>query len=377
MLVGIGDDAAVVEPERNRLEVLSVDALVEGVHFDRAFTPPDAIGHRALAVNLSDLAAMGAAPRSRCSRWRCRRAAARRLRRDRSTASPRLPRGTRRTWPAATSRGRPDRLMIDVTVVGTVKRRQVLTRGGARPGDELYVTGTIGAAAAGPRDARRLAPPTRPADRPDPRDRFDVLTCIAATCVRSRASAWATAGAATARRARASISATGSPTACTRSPRPSGVGVDHRRRRRCPIDPARATGSRRTAATRSVPALTGGDDYELLFAVRPRLRGRFDGPSRGTATCRSRASASARQTGARLVHAAADGAHVDAAPARLRPLSMIHLTRALVRRWLDALLHIEDTPERTAAAFALGVFFGFSPFLGLHTILGDRRSRFC
>jgi hypothetical protein len=41
----------------------------------------------------------------------------------------------------------------------------------------------------------------------------------------------------------------------------------------------------------------------------------------------------------------------------------------VVRAWLDALLHIEDTPERTAAAFALGVFFGFSPFLGLHTVL--------
>src|SRR5712691_4937798 len=63
MRVCIGDDAAVVEPERNRLEVLSVDALVEGIHFDRRFTPADAIGHRALAVNLSDLAAMGAAPR--------------------------------------------------------------------------------------------------------------------------------------------------------------------------------------------------------------------------------------------------------------------------------------------------------------------------
>jgi uncharacterized protein (DUF2062 family) len=49
---------------------------------------------------------------------------------------------------------------------------------------------------------------------------------------------------------------------------------------------------------------------------------------------------------------------------------MIHLTRTLVRRWLDTLLHIDDTPERTAAAFALGVFFGFSPFLGLHTLLG-------
>ncbi len=49
---------------------------------------------------------------------------------------------------------------------------------------------------------------------------------------------------------------------------------------------------------------------------------------------------------------------------------MIHLTRGIVRRWLDALLHIDDTPERTAAAFALGVLFGFSPFLGFHTVLG-------
>lgn len=49
---------------------------------------------------------------------------------------------------------------------------------------------------------------------------------------------------------------------------------------------------------------------------------------------------------------------------------MIHLTRALVRRWLNALLHIADTPRRTAAAFALGIFIGFSPFLGLHTALG-------
>jgi uncharacterized protein (DUF2062 family) len=49
---------------------------------------------------------------------------------------------------------------------------------------------------------------------------------------------------------------------------------------------------------------------------------------------------------------------------------MIKLTRGLVRRWLGALLHIEDTPRRTAAAYALGVFFGFSPLLGLHTVLG-------
>jgi uncharacterized protein (DUF2062 family) len=41
-----------------------------------------------------------------------------------------------------------------------------------------------------------------------------------------------------------------------------------------------------------------------------------------------------------------------------------------MRHWLDQLLHTHDTPERTAAAFALGVFFGFSPLLGLHTVLG-------
>jgi uncharacterized protein (DUF2062 family) len=49
---------------------------------------------------------------------------------------------------------------------------------------------------------------------------------------------------------------------------------------------------------------------------------------------------------------------------------MTRATSRIVRRWLDTLLHIEDTPERTAAAFALGVFFGFSPLLGLHTLLG-------
>jgi len=46
------------------------------------------------------------------------------------------------------------------------------------------------------------------------------------------------------------------------------------------------------------------------------------------------------------------------------------LRSARARRWLDHLLHTHDTPQRTAAAFAVGVFFGFSPFLGLHTILG-------
>ena len=61
---GIGDDAAIVEPARNTLDVLTTDALVEGVHFDRRWSSARDIGYRALAVNLSDLAAMGASPRT-------------------------------------------------------------------------------------------------------------------------------------------------------------------------------------------------------------------------------------------------------------------------------------------------------------------------
>lgn len=49
---------------------------------------------------------------------------------------------------------------------------------------------------------------------------------------------------------------------------------------------------------------------------------------------------------------------------------MIHLTKAAIRRGLERLLHTHDTPRRTAAAYAAGVFWGYSPLLGLHTLLG-------
>ncbi len=147
--VGIGDDAAVVEPERNRLEVLSVDALVEGVHFDRAFTPPAAIGHRALAVNLSDLAAMGATPRLALLSLALPPSLLL-ADFDEMTASLIALAARFRIAIVGGNLTRIDGpLVIDVTVLGTVKRRQFLTRGGARSGDDLYVSGTVGSAAAG------------------------------------------------------------------------------------------------------------------------------------------------------------------------------------------------------------------------------------
>jgi len=272
MVVGIGDDAAVVEPDRNRLAVLTVDAIVEGVHFDRAFVPPDAIGHRALAVNLSDLAAMGAAPRL-------------------ALLSMALP----ATLPVAdfdgiadglcalASRHRvhvaggnltrtPGPLTIDVTAVGSVKRRRALTRSGARAGDEVYVSGTIGSAArglaalraAGSRQASLDRQPSidnpsvdhqAEADsrsaverylRPEPRIRLGTLLA------RNRA-------------ATACVDLSdGFADAAHQIARASGVGMTIDAQA-VPID----------QASDLMTALAAGDDYELLFTVRPRTSRRL------------------------------------------------------------------------------------------------------
>ena len=144
VIVGPGDDAAVIAPERGAFEVLTTDAQVEGIHFDRSFVPPDAIGHRALAVNLSDLAAMGARPRAALLSLVLPDAL------DMSAIDGMLDgllalaaaHGV--TLVGGNISRSPGQLVIDVTATGTVRPRRVLTRGGARPGDAVYVTGSIG-----------------------------------------------------------------------------------------------------------------------------------------------------------------------------------------------------------------------------------------
>lgn len=253
VIVGIGDDTAVIEPERNALEVITTDALVEGVHFDLAFVGPADIGHKALAVNLSDLAAMGAAPRA-------------------ALLSLMLP----PAWPVAhvdslldgmlalAQRARiaivggnitrsPGPLIVDVTVTGSVHRRRILTRAGARAGDELYVTGSIGGAAAGLQalraDHSSTAPETERYLRPEPRTRFGLLLG------RNRA-------------ARACIDLSdGLADGIRQMGDASGLGavIDAHA---LPIEP-KSVGLH--------DALSGGEDYELLFSVSPKLRRRLNG----------------------------------------------------------------------------------------------------
>ena len=276
MPVGIGDDAAVVEPERNRVEVLSVDALVEGIHFDRAFTPPDAIGHRALAANLSDLAAMGASPRLCLLSF---------------ALPPQLPVDDFDAMAGAitslAARHRmhvaggnltksPGPLVIDITVVGTAKRRQVLTRAGARPGDELYVTGSIGAAAAGLGMLKEPGPAGRASNPcverylyPEPRIRMGLLIG------RNRAAS------------AAMDLSDGLGDAVHQIARAGGVGalVDSEA---LPVEPEAKAWFSKHGEDPNSSAVTGGDDYELLFAVRPRLGRRLGEPRRhgGTALTR-------------------------------------------------------------------------------------------
>ena len=63
VLLGIGDDAAVTEPHAGAVTLTSTDMLVEGVHFDLSYSDPYSLGRKSLAVNLSDIAAMGGRPR--------------------------------------------------------------------------------------------------------------------------------------------------------------------------------------------------------------------------------------------------------------------------------------------------------------------------
>jgi thiamine-monophosphate kinase len=256
LLVGIGDDAAVVEPERNRAEVLTVDAVVEGVHFDRAFVPPVAIGHRALAVNLSDLAAMGAAPRLALLSL----ALPAHLTIDDFdgiiTGVTRLAAVHRIHVAGGNLTRSPGPLMIDITATGTVKRRQALTRSGARAGDEIYVSGGLGAAAAGlamlkDKSNTVVELCTGRYLYPEPRVRLGLLLS------RNRA-------------ASACVDLSdGLADGVHRIAEASGVGavIDEDA---LPIDPALRAWFVARGIDPVMAAMTAGDDYELLFTVRPR-----------------------------------------------------------------------------------------------------------
>ena len=149
IIIGIGDDAAAISRGDGILSLATSDMLLEGVHFDLAYTSPDQLGEKALAVNVSDIAAMGGSPRF-------------------FLLSIALPKNTELDFIDKFSKGASlaakrfgitliggdtvasdDKILISITLIGEVPEREVLSRKGAKSGDQIFVTGTIGDSAAG------------------------------------------------------------------------------------------------------------------------------------------------------------------------------------------------------------------------------------
>jgi thiamine-monophosphate kinase len=280
LVVGIGDDAAVAVPDRGTLQVLTTDALVEGVHFDLRFSTPSDVGYKALAVNVSDIAAMGGAPRLAMLSLMLPPDTLLQTVDGLLEGLSEIAGATGVTLAGGNITRSPGPLIVDVSVIGSVKPRKILRRSGGRVGDAVYVTGRIGMAAAGLGWLRTsVAPPGGshgPDDaalaecvlrhrRPEPRAR------IGALLGRNRAASACMDLSDGLADAMAQVAA-----ACG-----TGATIDASA---LPIHPAAhawfsSQGDRPGGQTPGSDPLTavlsGGDDYELLFTVPKRRRGRL------------------------------------------------------------------------------------------------------
>ncbi len=142
--IGIGDDAAAVEPTAGFVSLFTTDMLVEGVHFDLAFTDPRTLGRKALSVNLSDIAAMGAIPRFFLLSLAIPKELPVEFVDDFSLGL--LERGAEFgvSLIGGDTTAAKGGLVISVTVIGEQSPGLVVARSGARPGDRVWVSGTLG-----------------------------------------------------------------------------------------------------------------------------------------------------------------------------------------------------------------------------------------
>lgn len=282
---GPGDDCAVLPPGKGALCV-TTDAVVEDVHFTRRRFSLEDVGHKALAVNLSDLAAMGARP----TWFLCALA---------------LPRGFSSAEARALSRGmgalaRAHRialaggnvtsareLSITITAAGEVERGRALLRSGARPGDLLYVSGTLGDARLGlellgASAAPRASQAVRRQRRPLPRVALGrVARRFASAAIDVSDGLGQDLGHLCA------ASRVGAEVELSRIP------VSAELRRHC-------SGAGGGAERAALYAVAGGEDYELLLAVPPARSRAFERACARVGEPVARVGAVSRESGLRL-----------------------------------------------------------------------------
>jgi thiamine-monophosphate kinase len=246
VVIGIGDDAAVLRPRAGEDVVVSTDALVESVHFRFENQSCRNIGRRALVANLSDLAAMGARPIGFTLALAA--PAELPLRRVDELLAGLLLEAAEHACPLVGGNVSAAReTSLTITVIGAVARGRALTRSGARVGDRLCVTGRLGAAALALAKAARTGAKIR--QLPTPRLHAGAaLARIAAVtaCIDLSDGLLADAGQLLASHG---LAAAIDPAAVPRPARFAAACA------RLGLDPDRLL-------------LEGGEDYELLFAVR-------------------------------------------------------------------------------------------------------------
>ena len=146
-LLGPGDDAAVVAAPDGRV-VACTDVLVEGVHFRFDWSPPEQVGRKAAAVNLADIAAMGAEPTALLVGIACPSSTPASVI-DELSAGLSAEAARARVGVVGGDMARSDTFVISVTALGTLDGRPPVTRSGALPGDVVAVAGKLGWSAAG------------------------------------------------------------------------------------------------------------------------------------------------------------------------------------------------------------------------------------
>jgi thiamine-monophosphate kinase len=264
LIVDVGDDAAVYEPPRNAFEVITTDAIVDGVHFDRTFTPATAIGHRALAVNLSDLAAMGAEPRLATVSMALPQMLTLQHFEEIVDGLLSLAERTRVRIVGGNITATTGPLVIDITAVGSVSRRRVLTRAGARPGNYVFVSGTLGDARAGLAQLR-AGPAAAAAQASELVARYlhpEARLRLGQQLGRRQA-------------ATSAIDLSdGLADGLHQLAAASGVGFEIEAAA-IPMSDAAGSYWRGTGRDAALEGIAGGDDYELLFTVHPRRMGRL------------------------------------------------------------------------------------------------------
>jgi thiamine-monophosphate kinase len=257
--LGIGDDAALLNPSAGCQTILTCDWFLEGTHFLKDRHPADAVGWKCLARAVSDVAAMGGVPRCFLLSLAISKPSTGRWLDDFLAGLGRASRKFACPMAGGDTTKRAD-ILIDITVVGEVRTGAALRRSGARPGDTIYVSGRLGEAEAGLQRLRTAKGRVNPKDPllrkhlyPEPRlslgaflaahrlassmmDLSDGLSSdLVKLCAASKVGARIEAGLLPA------------------------VRLTHAH--------ARYDLNRHGAAAEL--ALDGGDDYELLFTVRP------------------------------------------------------------------------------------------------------------